>query len=161
AGDGHLTVNENAAGTLTVFKWPNPSYDNQLKYVAISRNARGQVRVQFPNEGSFAGLVYTTKRGHGFSWLRQWRSTQTYDSPDTPVPVTSYRSPARLGLKVVAVDLVVPGTSTFVRQFWITRSPRSPVTSARLIYYENFNPTAARITYLPVADWCSSQFSDQ
>ncbi len=73
AGDGRLTVNENAAGTLTVFKWPNPSYYNQLKYLAISRNARGQVQVQFPNEGSFAGLAYSTKRGRGFSWLRQWR----------------------------------------------------------------------------------------
>jgi hypothetical protein len=161
AGDGHLTVNENAAGTLTVFKWPNPSYYNQLKYLAISRNSRGRVQVQFPNEGSFAGLAYTTKRGHRFSWLRQWRTTQTYDSPDTPVPVTIYRSPARLGLMLVDADLVVPGTSTFVRQFWITRSRRSPVRSARLVYYENFNPTGARLTYLPVADWCSSQFSDQ
>ncbi len=161
AGDGHLTVNENAAGTLTVFKWPNPSYYNQLKYLAISRDARGRVRVQFPNEGSFAGLAYTTKGARGFSWLRQWRTRQTYDSPDTPVPVTIYRSPARLGLTLVDADLVVPGTSTFVRQFWIARSRRSPVRSARLVYYENFNPTAARLTYLPVADWCSSQFSDQ
>jgi hypothetical protein len=161
AGDGRLTVNENAAGTLTVFKWPNPSYYNQLKYLAISRNTRGQVQVQFPNEGSFAGLAYSTKRGRGFSWLRQWRSTQAYDSPDTPVPVTIYRSPARLGITVVDVDLVVPGTPTFVRQFWIVRSRKSPVRGARLVYYENFNPTAARLTYLPVADWCSSQFSDQ
>src|SRR5690242_4020598 len=30
-GDGHLTVNENSAGTLTVFKYPNPSYYNQIK----------------------------------------------------------------------------------------------------------------------------------
>jgi hypothetical protein len=161
AGDGHLTVNENAAGTLTVFKWPNPSYYNQLKYFAVSRNARGQVQVQFPNEGSFAGLAYRTRRGGGFAWLRRWRAQQTYDSPDTPVPVTIYRSPRKLGLTVTDADLVVPGTSTFVRQFWIVRSRTSPVRSARLVYYENFNPTAARLTYLPIADWCSSQFSDQ
>ena len=29
--DGRLTVNENAAGTLTVFKYPNPSYYKQIK----------------------------------------------------------------------------------------------------------------------------------
>src|SRR5438270_11234423 len=70
AGDGHLTVNEHAAGTLTGFKWPNPSYYNQDKYLAISRNASGQVQVQFPNEGSFAGLAYRTRRSAGLSWLR-------------------------------------------------------------------------------------------
>ena len=29
--DGRLTVNENAAGTLTMFKYPNPSYCKQIK----------------------------------------------------------------------------------------------------------------------------------
>ncbi len=160
-GDGRLTVNENAAGTLTVFKYPNPSYYNQVKYLAISRDAHGRVQAQFPNEGSFAGIAYRTAQGPGFAWLRSWSSTQTYDSPDTPVPVTVYRSPARLGLTVVDADLVAPGTSTLVRQFWVRRTPRSPVRAARFVYFENFNPIASRITYAPVEDWCLSQLSDQ
>ena len=160
-GDGHATVNENTAGTLTVFKYPNPSYYNQVKYLALSRNSRGVVQVQYPNEGSFAGLVYGTAHGARFAWLRDWRSTQIYDSPDTAVPVTIYRSPPHLGLTVTDADLVVPGTSTLVRQFWVTRARRSPVRSARLVYYENFNPVATRITGVPVSDWCLTRLSDQ
>ena len=160
AGDGRLTVNENAAGTLTVFKYPNPSYYNQIKYLAVSRDVHGHIQVQYPNEGSFAGIAYRFKGQEGFSWLRDWGHTQTYDSPDTPVPVTVYRSPPRLGLTVVDVDLAVPGTAAFVRQYWVRRATRS-VSDARLIYYENFNPIASRITYAPIADWCLSQLSDQ
>ena len=161
AGDGRLTVNENSAGTVTVFKYPNPSYYNQVKYLALSRDARGRVAAQFPNEGSFAGISYSAHGKPGFSWLRGWRVTQGYDSPDTPVPITVYRSPPRLGLTVTDVDLVVPGTATFVREFWLTRAPSSPVRNARLLYFENFNPVATRFTYFPIADWCLSQLSDQ
>ena len=160
-GDGRLTVNENASGTLTVFKYPNPSYYNQIKYLAVSRDARGRVQAQYPNEGSLAGLAYSTRRGPGFAWLRDWPAAQRYDSPDTAVPVTVYHAPARLGLTVIDADLVIPGTSTFVRQLWIRRSRRSPVRGARLVYFENFNPMATRITYAPIADWCLSQLSDQ
>ena len=160
-GDGRLTVNENAAGTMTVFKYPNPSYYNQIKYLAVSRDTRGRVIAQYPNEGSFAGLVYVTSHGTGFAWLRDWPSSQRYDSADTAVPVTTYRSPARLGLTVSDADLVVPGTATFVREFWVTRAPRSPVRAARLVYFENFNPIATRFTSAPLADWCFSQLSDQ
>lgn len=160
-GDGHLTVNENSAGTLTVFKYPNPSYYNQIKYFALRRDRRGLVQVQYPNEGSFAGLLYRTGRRTGFAWLRDWRSNQSYDSPDTAVPVTVYRSPAHLGLAVTDADLVVPGTSTLVREFWIRRTRRSPVRSAELVYFENFNPVATRLIYAPIADWCLTQLSDQ
>jgi GH15 family glucan-1,4-alpha-glucosidase len=160
-GDGRLTVNENAAGTLTVFKYPNPSYYNQIKYLAVSRDAHGHVLAQYPNEGSFAGLVYETKHGTRFAWLKDWRSSQRYDSADTAVPVTTYRSPSQLGLTVSDADLVVPGTGTFVREFWITRARNSPLRGARLVYFENFNPIATRTTYLPLDDWCNSQLSDQ
>src|SRR6058998_3846598 len=99
AGNGRVTVNENASGTITVFKYPNPSLYNLVKYFALKRDARGRVQVQYPNEGSFAGIRYSTGRGRtGFAWLRDWPSSQRYDSADTPVPVTTYRSPRRLGL---------------------------------------------------------------
>src|SRR5437764_2880073 len=67
-GDGRLTVNENATGTLTVFKYPNPSYYNQVKYFALRRNRRGHVQAQYPNEGSFAGLVYRMGGRSRFAW---------------------------------------------------------------------------------------------
>src|SRR5256714_11569910 len=98
AGNNRVTVNENAAGTITVFKYPNPSLYNQVKYFAVSRDADGLVHTRFPNEGSFAGIGWRTRDGTGFSWLRDWRATQGWDSPDVPVPVTTYRAPNGIGL---------------------------------------------------------------
>src|SRR5438093_13054965 len=63
AGNNRMTVNENAAGTITVLKYPNPSLYNQIKYFTLSRDARGRVRTRFPNDGSFAGIGWTTRRG--------------------------------------------------------------------------------------------------
>ena len=63
AGNGRVTVGENAAGTITVFKYPNPSFYNQVKYLAVDRDSAGRARAQFPNEGSFAGLAYRTRSG--------------------------------------------------------------------------------------------------
>src|SRR6059058_6621912 len=96
AGNNRVTVNENAAGTITVFKYPNPSLYNQIKYFAVSRDGAGRVHTRFPNEGSFAGIRWTTRRGTGFAWVRDWRTTQGWDSSDLPVPVTRYRSPKRI-----------------------------------------------------------------
>ncbi len=161
AGNGRVTVNENSAGTITVFKYPDPSLFNLVKYFALSRNAHGQVQVQFPNEGSFAGVRWTGGSGKPhFAWLRDWRHHQRYASPDTPVPVTTYRSPARLGLTVRDVDLAPPHASRFVRRFQVVRAHGSPVRRASLVYFENFNPVASHIPLFPIADWCVSQLSD-
>jgi len=155
AGNNRVTVNENTAGTLTVFKYPNPSLFNQIKYFTVSRDARGRVHTRFPNEGSFAGITWRTRRGAGFAWLRDWRVSQAWDSSDLPVPVTRYRSPKRLGLSVTTIDLAPPGSDTFVREMWVRRSRKSPVRSAGVTYFANFNPVANHIPFLPIADWCS------
>src|SRR5213594_4764937 len=63
AGNNRVTVNENATGTLTVFKYPNPSLYNQVKYFTVSRDARGRAHSRFPNEGSFAGIRWRTRKG--------------------------------------------------------------------------------------------------
>src|SRR3954470_12003746 len=52
AGNNRGPVTENAAGTTTVFKYPNPSLYNQIKYFAVSRAGAGRVHTRFPNEGS-------------------------------------------------------------------------------------------------------------
>src|SRR5439155_25444335 len=90
-----------------------------------------------------------------------WRSRQRYDSADTPVPVTAYRSPTRLGLRVTDIDLTPPGSARLEREYWVRRSPESPVRSASLVYFETFNPVASHIPYLPISDWCAMEFSDQ
>src|SRR4051794_13285317 len=123
AGNGRVTVNENSAGTITVFKYPNPSLYNLVKYFALSRDAKGRVQTQYPNEGSFAGIRYVTRGGRaGFAWLRDWSASQRYDSSDTPVPVTTYRSPHRLGLRVTDLDLAPPHGDRLVREYWVERS---------------------------------------
>ena len=155
AGNGRVTVNENAAGTITVFKYPNPSLYNQIKYFAVSRDGQGRVHTRFPNEGSFAGIGWRTGDSTGFSWLRDWHATQGWDSPDVPVPVTTYRAPKGLGLSVTVFDLAPPGGDTFVREVWVRRSRHSPVRSAWLAYFANFNPVASHIPLLPIADWCT------
>lgn len=160
AGAGSVTVGENDRGTITVFKYPNPSFYNQVKYFTVGRDAHGRVSTRFPNEGSFAGIAYRTRKGSGFAWLRDWRPRQRYDSSDTPVPVTTYTAPRALRLRVTDTDLATPG-GAFVREFWIRRGRRSPVRGARLVFYENFNPVATRIEYLPIADWCLTQLTDQ
>src|SRR4051812_5299138 len=80
AGNGRVTVNENAAGTITVFKYPDPSLYNLVKYFTVSRDANGRVHTRFPNEGSFAGIGWRTRSGTGFAWLRGWPARQTWDS---------------------------------------------------------------------------------
>src|SRR3954453_12954340 len=103
AGNNRVTANENGAGTVTVFKYPDPSLFNQIKYFAVSRDAKGVVHTRFPNEGSFAGIAWRTRKGAGFAWLRDWKATQRWDSSDLPVPVTTYRSPRKIGLTVTAI----------------------------------------------------------
>lgn len=161
AGDTkrRVTVNENEAGTVTVFKWPNPSYYNQVKYQAVSRDSSGKVTNLAPNEGTFAGIRYRTAEGVGFAWLRDWKYDQRYNSPDTAVPVNVYHSPAELGLKVTGFDLV--SGDSFQRQFAVKRKAGSPVRKAELMVYENFNPVATRIPKLPMVDWCMTWLSDQ
>src|SRR3954452_16361566 len=155
AGNNHVTVNENAAGTLTVFKYPNPSLYNQIKYFAVSRDDKGVVHTRFPNEGGFLGLRWRTAGGPGFAWLRDWKATQGWDSPDLPVPVTRYRSPKTLGLTVVVADLAPPRTDAYVREIVVRRARRSPVRSATAVLYANFNPVATHTPLLPIADWCT------
>ncbi len=161
AGNGRVTVNENAVGTITVFKYPDPSLFNLVKYFAIKRDAAGRVQVQYPNEGSFAGVRWTTRSGKdGFAWLRDWRSHQRYLSPDSPVALTTYRSPRALGLRVRDTDLAPPHSSRYIRQFRVTRRKASPVRRASLVYFGNFNPTATHLPLLPVSDWCVSALGD-
>jgi hypothetical protein len=155
AGNNRVTVNENAAGTITVFKYPNPSLYNQIKYFAVSRDPDGRVHNRFPNEGSFAGIRWRTRRGAGFAWLRDWRTTQGWDSSDLPVPVTRYQSPKRIGLSVTVFDLAPPRSDTFVRELWVRRSRRSPVRQASVTYFANFNPVASHVPLLPIGDWCT------
>jgi len=161
AGDQRITVGLNAAGTVTVFKYPNPSFYNQVKYYTTGSDANGNPVGALPNEGSFAGLLYTEGGAQQFAWLRDWPHSQSYLSADTPVPVTTYTQPT-LGLTVTDTDqATVAPADAFVRSFVVQRAAWSPVSAVSLVYYEKFSPIASKVPYAPGQDNCLQQFDDQ
>src|SRR4051794_34786461 len=155
AGNNTVTANENGAGTVTVFKYPDPSLYNQIKFFAVSRDEHGVVHTRFPNEGAFLGVSWTAHGKTGFAWLRDWRAKQGWASQDLPVPVTTWRSPAALGLTVTSTDLAPPGGAAFVRNVVVRRSKRSPVRAVTVFAFANFNPVANHVALLPIDDWCT------
>lgn len=176
AGNASLTVDLSGSGTITVLRSTAANYDNQVSYFATGYDTEtGQPLSATGNGGSFLGLRYVVGSGAaarvGFSWLRSWSHTQAYLSASSPVPVTTYRSPGKLGLKIIDTDLATAaplnaldgnvshkGPDAFVRHVLVLRSKSSPVTSAALVAYGNFSPTASRVAYLPVEDMgCAAQ----
>src|SRR5207244_7882088 len=93
-----LAVGLNREGTVTVFKWPRPSYYDQIKYFSFDRHMRYDGA--YPNEGAFLGLVV----GHATTWLRDWPLHQRFASPDSDEVVTTYANP-RLHLRVTVWDV--------------------------------------------------------
>lgn len=182
AGNGRITVGLDSAGTITDFKYPNPSYYNQVKYFTTGPDpATGQPGGELPNEGSFAGLLYTTVQNGSsatvMQWLKQpdlgqagWTVTQSYASSETPVVVTTYSNP-NLKLTVTVTDLanaapLEPGDASapaaFVRQITVQLGSGSPVEAGGvdLVYYEHFDALGSRYRYFPVQDSCFQQFDD-
>src|SRR2546422_7719945 len=96
-GNQGLSVALNAAGTVTVFRWPRPSFYDQVKYRTDRRDLPNYGVL--PNEGAFLGLAVTTAAGTATSWLRDWASAQRYAGRLTDTVITDYRSDA-LGLSV-------------------------------------------------------------
>ncbi|MFB6282876.1 MAG: hypothetical protein ABEK59_02950 [Halobacteria archaeon] len=94
-GNQGLSVAENKAGTVTVFKWPNPSYYDQIKYHATNRSKPYMGADE--NAGSFLGLTVqegTSAVGEtGTLELGaddgEWRHVELENSYEDPVVVTS------------------------------------------------------------------------
>lgn len=181
AGNGRITVGLNSSGNITVFHYPNPSYYNQVKYFTTGPEASSGVPGgELPNEGSFAGLLYSTDQDGTpvatMQWLKQpdlgeagWTVTQSYASDETPVVITTYQSPPSLGLTVTVTDLAnaapladASAPAAYVRQITVERASDSPVGpgDAELVYYEHFAAMATRFRYFPVEDSCFQQVDD-
>lgn len=181
AGNGRVTVGLDTAGNITVFRYPNPSYYNQVKYFTTGPDAStGVPGGELPNEGSFAGLRYRVLEAGvpvtKVQWLKDpdlatagWRVSQAYASDTTPVVQTTYVSPAALGVTVSVTDTADAGPltnpaapATFVRQIAVQLRPGSPVLpgDAQLVYYEHFDAFGSRFRYFPVQDSCFQQTDD-
>ncbi len=158
SGNESLSVAVNRQGTVTVFRWPSPSFYDQIKYRTIDRT---QPRMgALANEGAFFGLAW---RGAGkqwrFTWLRDWTSIQRFADDDGDEVVTTFSRP-QLGLTVVQRDLVGATEDVMLRRVTVTRSRRSQVKTVRLFSFANFNPVYSKIAQTPTSDWCEEEDSD-
>ena len=158
SGNGGLSVALNRSGTVTVFKWPSPSFYDHIKYRTTDR---AEPRLgAMENEGAFVGLATRSARGPWkFSWLRDWTSTQRFADDDTDEVVTTY-SNRRLGLTVRQRDLVGHREDILYRDVAIARTRSSDVRQARIISFANFNPVVSKTAQSPTNDWCQEDDED-
>ena len=157
AGNQGLSVAFNDRGTVTVFKWPSPSYYDQVKYHTNSRSE--PYAGARPNEGLFLGLAVTTEQHPAppqtaTVWLRDFPEISQEHAPGlTDELHTTYRDP-ELGLEVHVTDVVVHPDDVVLRDVTVTVLEGSSVTEAALVAYENFNLVVTKRPAIPSRDWC-------
>ena len=157
-GNQGLSVALNDRGTVTVLKWPSPSFYDQIKYRTTDRSEPRMGAL--PNEGAFIGISY--KRASGawrFGWLRNWTARQRYADDDGDEVVTVFRKRAA-GLTVTQRDVVAADQDSLLRAVTIRRSPSSGVRQARVFSFANFNPVFSKDPRDPSNDWCTEEDND-
>jgi hypothetical protein len=151
SGNRGLSVGLNRQGTVTVFKWPNPSYYDQIKYMT---GEYGDLNLGvLPNEGAFSGIAYEGADGPGFFWLRDRALGQRYLGDDSVAVLTSFRDDG-LGLEIEQIDFVSFGRDLLRRHYRVSKAPGSKVEKARLVSFLNFSPQVSKYAFLPLRDWC-------
>jgi hypothetical protein len=150
---------------MTVFKWPNPSYADQIKYHAFDR--RDPYFGADPNAGAFLGVIVTKEDGtEEFDWLRDWGPVSTSD-PDygdnveqrwasefSDVLFTEFNND-ELGLTVNVTNAVPKDEDVFIRDVRVEAHDGSPVEDVEVVSYENFNLVDDKDSLAPTQDWCS------
>ena len=158
SGNRRMAAAVNPDGTVTVLKWPSPSYFDQVKYRTTDRSLPRFGAL--PNEGAFVGLGYKKgSKSWRFDWLREWSSRQRFADDDGDEIVTTYRKRGE-GLRVTMRDVVAAGSDTLVRSVLVTRTRSSEVTRARVIAFANFNPVFSKTARDPTNDWCTEEDND-
>ena len=160
-----LVVGTNEKGTMTLFKYPNPSYADQIKHHAFDR--REPYYGSDPNSGALLGVIVTKDdETREFSWLREWGPVSTsdpeygdhveqrWDSEFSDTLVTEYSNDS-LGLDVTVTNVVPRDTDVFVRDVQVEAHDGSPVQDVELVSYENFNLVEDKDSLAPTQDWCS------
>jgi GH15 family glucan-1,4-alpha-glucosidase len=163
SGNGRLSVGLNDKATVTVFKWPSPSYYDQIKYRTRSRSQPRMGALE--NEGAFLGIAWAPftsddpERKWGFNWLRDWSATQRFSNENSDEVITTFRR-KKLGLTVTVRDVVAADQSALVRTVRVRRTDGSPVRRARVFSFSNYNPVVTKLRQAPVADWCTEERND-
>ena len=159
-GNGHTSVALNQEGTVTVFKWPSPSYYDQIKYRTTDRSEPRMGALK--NEGAFLGIAYrnSSRADWNFTWLRSWPSTQRFAGPDNDTIVTTFKKRS-VGLTVKVTDVVGSDIGALYRHVIVTRTAGSNVRLARVISFANFNPVYSKTAQSPTDDWCTEEDNDE
>lgn len=167
-GNGRLSVALNRAGTMTVFRWPYPSFYDQLKYFTTGRDENDAIQVS-PNEGAFLGLAIDTGDGFETTWLRDADRVEQYYASDrdraaeySDEVVTSYELDDA-GLRVTVRDLVTredegdPELDALVRKVRVRKQGNADAETVKLLAYENLNLVVDKRPQYPVQDWCTEE----
>jgi len=164
-GNRRLSAAVNDEGTVTVLRWPSPSYYDQIKYRTTDRTAPHMGSL--PNEGAFIGIAWRngTTDAWNFTWMRDvfqspgWSTSQSYADDDSDEVVTTYTN-RDAGLTVVLRDVVARDRDALVRRVVVTRTRGSDVRQARAFAFANFNPVFSKTRQSPTQDWCSEERND-
>ncbi|SFR65029.1 hypothetical protein [Halogeometricum limi] len=153
SGNQRLSVALNREGTVTVLRWPRPSYYNHVGHHTTDRDEpRFGAR---PNEGSFLGLRVElddrTEDAAETTWFRDWRSRQRYVDPRSDVVETTHTHEG-FGLSATVTDVVDAETDVLVREVSVSRSPDSPVRRAVLLAFANVDVTVSKRRWSPLQD---------
>lgn len=120
-----MSVGVAADGTLTVLRWPSPSFHDHLRHLTTDR--RLPRWGAHDAEGLFTGLVWRDGAGrHRLSWLRDATEvTQRYlgERTDTVVTVHVLRD---AGATVTVTDDVAADADVLVRHHHVRRHPDTP-----------------------------------
>ncbi|SDM63178.1 hypothetical protein SAMN04487949_2332 [Halogranum gelatinilyticum] len=149
SGNGRLSVALNREGTVTVLRWPRPSFFNHVKYHTTRRDAP-----RFgahPNEGAFLGLRLDLGDTRETTWLRDWGTTQWYETEGSDTVVTEHRS-GHYGLTVRVVDTVAADADVLVREVTVHRDADSPVVAADLVAFAHFHLGVSKKPKNPIHD---------
>jgi hypothetical protein len=160
SANGRLAVGVNGAGTMTVFRWPRPSFYDQVKYFTEGRDDDADIQVA-PNMGAFLGIAADTGDGFRTTWLRDFDEVEQYYANDRDETAGEYSDEIvtrfvddDLGLDVRVRDLTTNDRDAFVRRVRVHRRGTSPVERARLVAFGNFNLVTEKLPQFPVQDWC-------
>jgi len=147
-GNGRMAAGVNEAGTVSVIKWPRPSYHDQVRYLTISRKLpRLGAR---ENDGVFFGILFAEEPY--CLWLRDADYIEQRYFTDTNILITSYIF-VNEGLKIVVFDFVDADNDALVRQVTVNKTINDAITPTGLVAFANLALCQRKIPYAPVADW--------
>ncbi len=143
-GNGGLTVGINATGTISLCRWPSPSYSDHLSYRSRI-DADGTPRAE---EGG--GLRWGVQLGEKWIWMEDplW-STQHEYTGDWPPVIRSTSALRDSPIRVVRTLVVHPDRDVFASRITISGYENEPP----LQWSAHFAPCTSNYPEMPLADW--------